>query len=112
MNAVLGTGTDHRDAMGRAAYHRLVEDAVNHLVEDAVNHWEAAVAAVEHDASCPGEHECECGAYYFAECNCDRDARVAKGIEAALLAGLATEPSENGEAEIDAALAAFAEASK
>ena len=39
--------------------------------------WKAAVAAVEHGQFCITRTE-------FAECSCDRDARIAKGIEAAL----------------------------
>ena len=62
--------------------------------------WEEAVKAVPHATTCVTRTE-------FAECSCDRDARIAKGIEAAV-----SKVGYIGVTLHHVALAAFKEASR
>jgi hypothetical protein len=69
--------------------------------------WEAAVRAVPHDGDCTVIH---IGPRGYPPCTCSRDARIAKGIEAALQAdGEMTAIDASNETCDAAALAAFKE---
>jgi hypothetical protein len=71
--------------------------------------WAAAVAAVAHDVGCGTAYAATHswgGAAIGYRCDCDRDARIAKGIEAILTHLFGAERGSDA-----AALLAFAEAS-
>ena len=73
--------------------------------------WKAALAAVEHGQFCVTRTE-------FAECSCDRDVRIAKGIERSMRVARSwhTEPEylndRNGVLGDAKVLTAFTEASR
>lgn len=73
----------------------------------------AAVAAVEHSEKCQSRFGLGAShphlAAYIGACDCDRDARIGRGLVAALVYMNEDEPTERHER---AALAAFAEAAK
>ena len=84
--------------------------------------WEQAVSDVAHDAGCGSGAtiDMEYGFPHLTRdpCDCTRDARIAKGIAAALLAVYGhtfygvTDPSYPDEVYDAAAIAAFKEASR